>query len=152
MVAVVGACGHAPSPSHASAAAPAVELGSLKGTWVVSAHVLATGAPISEKDATTFHQRTLDVTATGFATPWQQPCQQASRDRRLRPLDEVLSELALSPPAREAARRFGLGAQLFEYRLSCTDHGHPPPMIIYLSGDDRAMSCFGGACYLLSRF
>jgi hypothetical protein len=152
LVAALGGCGVLPPDKpEVKAPSPDRDAEALTHTFVVKDHVLANGASISEHEANGFHQRTLDISATGYATPWQGTCEDAGRQKRQRELADVLAELEVPGRGRARATKFGLPAEVLEYRLICNDRRRPPPLIVYVSGE-RAMTCFGGACYLLERY
>ena len=146
-----GACGPTSAPPEAPAAPADPDAQALVHTWIVAEHVLATGAPITDADARGFHGRTIDVTDAGFTSPWQGACEEASRTRRPRELKGVMIEYAIPHADRPRVEAFGLGAEVTEFRMTCNDRRKPPPLTLYI-GNERAMSCFGGACYLMTRF
>lgn len=150
------ACGSPAAPSGGAqepgAAAPAdPETDELVHTWIVAEHVLAKGASLTDGDARGFHGRTIDITATGYTSPWQGTCEDAARVKRARELKGVMLELGLQIPDRDRIDTFGLGPKLTEYRMTCNERRNPAPLVLYV-GDEKAMTCFGGACYLLNKF
>lgn len=120
-------------------------------TWIVAEHILGKGSSITPAEAAGFHGRTIEVTPTGYTSPWQGSCDEASRTTRQRGLGEVVSELEISPSAEGEATAFGLTSSVMEYRLLCNDRGKPPPLLIYTS-NGKAMTCFNAVCYLLKPF
>ncbi|MBA3458538.1 MAG: hypothetical protein H0T46_01145 [Deltaproteobacteria bacterium] len=120
-------------------------------TWIVADHILGKGSSITPAEATGFNGRTIEITPLGYVSPWQGSCEEAGRTKRTRPLIEVISELEISPSAEGEATSFGLGAKVIEFRLSCTDRKHPPPLTLFVS-NNKAMTCFNGVCYLMKPF
>lgn len=120
-------------------------------TWVVADHILGKGASITPAEAEGFHGRTIEITKLGYVSPWQGSCEEAGRTRRARTLVDVIGELEVSPSAEGEAASFGLKSDVTEYRLSCTDRKHPPPLTVYIS-NGRAMTCSNGVCYLMKPF
>lgn len=127
------------------------ETSPLVRTWLVADHVLVKGASISAADAAGFHGRTLDITAEGFMSPWQGTCERASRTEHPRTVAEVISELGVIAADRAKVAAFGLADPATEYRIECEGSARPIPLMI-LVGGERAMTCYGGACYLMNRF
>jgi hypothetical protein len=128
--------------------APALPPGDpLVATWKIIDHVMAEGSALTEDDAQVFHDRTIEIDATGYMTPWHGTCEEAVRQRRDRILADVMSELDVPAAGRTRARGNGLVDDMVEHRLTCNEKG-TPPLTFYLSGE-RAMTCFTGACYFL---
>lgn len=152
---VVAACSSpAPPPPAGPVSAPAKPVETaLVRTWIVSEHVLVKGASITAEDAAGFHGRTLDITASGFMSPWQGTCDRASRTEQRRTVGEVVAELGVIAEDRAKVEAFGFAEPATEYRLACDDRaGAKRIPLTILVGGDKAMTCYGGACYLLSRF
>ena len=149
VVVSIGACGWLPADAPPKKPVTVdADATALVHTWIVADHFLVKGSSVSDEDARGFHGRTIEITATGFMTPWQGTCEDAGRTRRIRPV----GEFEMGPQAHGEITGFGLGEALREYRFSCNDPGRrPPPLTIYVS-NERAMTCFGGACYLMKRF
>jgi hypothetical protein len=124
------------------------DLAALAHVWIVENHVLAGNAAIGHDDALKMHGRKVELTATSYTTPFGS-CEDASREKRERVFADLLARLDLSGESRGTAIRFGFGDPITEYKLSCAGNRHTVPVTIYISGD-RAMTCFGGACYLLA--
>ena len=121
-------------------------------TWIVADHIVGKGSSLTPAEATGFHGRTIEVTRTGYTTPWQGSCEEASRTTRKRTLAEVVDELEVSSSAVGETTAFGMTAALVEYRLACNDRGRkPPPLLIYTS-NGKAMTCFNAVCYLMKPF
>lgn len=120
-------------------------------TWLVEGHVMVKGASVEEADAIGFHGRTVVVAGTSFLSPWQGTCENMARAKTERALAGVVDELAVEPTDRPRLFAYGLGERVREYRLTCTDRGRPPPLLLYVGGG-KAMTCFGGACYLMTPF
>lgn len=144
---LVTACSSPPARAPAAPVDPATA--QIVRTWIVADHVVVKGSSITPEDAAGFHGRTLDVTATGFMSPWQGTCEHATRTQRERTVDEVVTELGVVIEDRAKLDLFGLSGASVEYRLACEDR--PMPLSIVVAGD-KAMTCYGGACYLLNRF
>ena len=121
----------------------------LVASWKIADHVMATTSALTEDDALVFHDRIVEIDATGYTTPWHGDCEEAVRQRRDRILADVLSELDVPAAGRARARSNGLVDDMVEHRLTCNDKG-TPPLTFYLSGE-RAMTCFTGVCYFLKR-
>ena len=143
-VGVLAACGSSrPAPVGAESAL-------FQHTWIVEEHVLVKGTSITEADATGFHGRTLEIGDRSFMSPWHGTCERVSRERDERQLLEVVDELEVEVPQRPKIGQFGFGAIVVEYRLSCKER-QTPPLKLYIS-NEKSMTCFGGACYLMKRF
>lgn len=119
-------------------------------TWIVAEHVLVKGTSTTEESAAGFHGRTIDITPTGFMSPWHGTCEHASRVEQPRTINEVATELDVVIEDRAKIDLFGIVDPAIEYRFVC-DEGVKTPLTILIGGD-KAMTCFGGACYLLNRF
>ncbi|MDB4953577.1 MAG: hypothetical protein JWO36_1146 [Myxococcales bacterium] len=148
----VASCSWLPadSPPQKPAAVDA-DLAALVHTWLIENHALTGNTNLSDADAARLHGRKVEITATGFKTPWQGSCDDISRDKHDRGAAEISMKLDLTGEAWATVSRFGIGPRATEYALSCADRGHrTPPLTIYVTGD-RALTCFGGACYLLTR-
>jgi len=117
-------------------------------TWVVADHILGRDISITRDEAEAFHGRRIEITKMGYVSPWQGTCEEAGHTRRTRMLAEVIGEVEAPPSAAREVEAFGLTANITEYRLSCTDARHPPPLTMFVS-NDHAMTCFNGVCYLL---
>ncbi len=128
-----------------------VAVDELVHTWIVADHIIGKGSSLSPAEAGGFHGRTIEVTATGYTSPWQGTCEDASRTTRKRALGEVVDELEVSPSAEGEATAFGLSAAVTEYRLICKDRRTAPPLLIYTSSG-KAMTCFNAVCYLMKPF
>ena len=147
---LVMSCGWLPPDSPPQKPTPIdPDVKALAHVWIVENHVLASNAIIGEADARAMHGRKVEVTATGYNTPFSGACDDSGRQRRDRVFADLLAELNLSGEARGTAVRFGFGDPVTEYKLSCTGNRHVVPFTIYISGD-RALTCFGGGCYLLA--
>lgn len=150
LVLVLAGCSWLPADTPPKRpAAPDPELAALVHTWVVENHVLAGNSPLTEADARETHGRKVEITATSYRSPFTGACDDAARTRRDRLFADLLAELDLAGEARQTAIRFGFGDPIDEFRLSCPGHPRTLPLVIYISGA-RAMTCFGGACYLLA--
>jgi hypothetical protein len=116
--------------------------------WTVADHLVATRSPVSADDAREMHGRKVTIGA-GYESPWQGHCEEAARTKRERILADVMVDFDLTADDRRAARKFGLTDSLVEYQLTCAD-ARLPVLVMFVAGT-RAMTCFGGACYLLQR-
>lgn len=125
------------------------EIAELMHTWVVENHVLAGNTSLTDGDALSNHGRKVEITKAGYASPFTGSCDDAARTRRDRVFADVALEVDLAGDGRQTAINFGFGDPLVEYRLTCPDHPRTVPLVIFISGK-RAMTCFAGACYLLS--
>ncbi len=128
-----------------------VAVDALLHTWVVADHILGKGAALSPTEAEGFHGRSVEITTTGYTSPWQGTCEDAGRTRRQRSLGEVFDELEMSASAEGEATSFGLTITVTEYRLSCNDRRRPPPLLVFVASG-KAMTCFNGVCFLLKPF
>jgi hypothetical protein len=150
-LAALSGCGLLPSDSPKRPVAAGADVQALFHTWIVEDHVLVKGASVTDEDAIGFHGRTIDITDTGFTSPWQGTCDDAGRTRRARTLPDLIDELEMEPTAHARATAFGMSEAIREYRLTCNDRRKPPPLTIYVS-NGKAMTCYSGACYLMKPF
>lgn len=144
----LAACGWLPpDKSPAAPAAPAADPdAALFHDWKVAGHVLGARALISEADGADFHDRTVAITATSYASPWSGSCADAHRDRQPRALAEVAAAHGI---AADRATGLGLIGPIAQYQLQCVT-GRTPGLTIYLAGS-HAVTCWSGVCYLLAR-
>ncbi len=140
-----------PAAKQATAADVAPEADLLNRTWIVDKHILVKGSSVEGADARGFHGRTIEITAEGYTTPWQGACKAASRLLERRDLPALVEELGIKPTDAPVLQKFGFTEIVSEFRLQCTDREKAPPFLVYLS-NDKAMTCYGGACYLLILF
>ncbi len=152
VLALATACGATASPP-ATPAAPPVDpaIAPIVHTWIVAEHVLVKGSSLSLEDARGFDGRTVEVGADNVTSPWQAACEGVTHAHQPRPLAEVMSEIGIEGGERLIVERFGLPAEVTEFRVSCTDRPKAPPLTLYV-GTERAMTCFSGGCYLLKQF
>jgi hypothetical protein len=144
-------CGWLPSDTPAKKpVAVDPQLAELAHTWVVANHVLAGNSPLTDAEARENDGRKVEITPTTYRSPFTGSCDDAARTRHDRVFADLLAELDLAGEARQTAIHFGFGDPITEYRMSCPGNNRALPLVIYISGK-RAMTCFGGACYLLSR-
>ena len=134
-------------PKHA--ARPDPDLAAIAHTWIVENHVLAGNSPLTDADAHDNDGRKVEITPSSYTSPFTGACDEAARTRRDRVFADLLAELDLAGDARATAISFGFGDPIEEYRLSCPNNNRALPLVIFVSGK-RAMTCFGGACYLLA--
>lgn len=118
------------------------DLAALAHPWKIYGHVLAERSAISDAEADALDGREVTVTASAYESPWQGSCDDYARTRRTRALVEVASELGI------AHSGLGLGARVAEIRLLCQNK-RSPPLTIVIDGP-HALTCWSGACYLLS--
>jgi len=119
-------------------------------TWKVASHELGTKTTMSEQDAIAAHGRELAITASGYTTPWHGRCAEAKRERSRASLVEVTADVDVTPDGRARLKQFGIAVDPIEYRLVCQGRTTAPLLTIWVTGK-RAMTCFGGVCYLLTR-
>lgn len=124
------------------------DVAALVHTWVVADHIVGTGAAITAAEAASFRGRHIEISRLGYVSPWQGTCEEAGRTKRTRSLGEIIGELDMSSSAASEASAFGLSDPVIEYRLSCTDRRRPPPLTVFIS-HGKAMTCYGGVCFLM---
>lgn len=153
LLALVSSCGASAPPPAPAPVATAVDpaIAPIVHTWIVAEHVLVKGSSLSPEDARGFEGRTVEVGADNVMSPWQAACDGVTHAHKPRPLDEVMSEIGIEGGERLIVERFGLPAEVTEFRVSCTDRPKAPPLTLYV-GAERAMTCFAGGCYLLKPF
>ena len=150
LIGLLTGCGWLPSDSPAAPKAPLPDpdVTAITHAWKVDRHVLGIRTTMSEQDAIALHGRTVMLTSTGYTTPWHGTCEEAKRVKSTTTLVEVTADVDVSPDGRARLKEFGLAKELTEYTLTCIVT-KAPPLTIWLSGN-RAMTCFGGVCYLMS--
>ena len=134
------------APPRTPSAEP--ETAELVHAWRVDAHLLGKHSPMSDEDAARHHGRTVSIGDTGYATPWHGTCEESASLRRRRLLAEVTTELAID---RARVLALGFADPLVEYRLSCNDPVRRAPALTLYVTKARALTCFGGVCYVLAR-
>ncbi len=151
LVGLLAGCGWLPSDSPAAPKPPPPDpdVAAIAHVWKVDGHVLGTRTTISDQDAIALHGRTVNLTGNSYTTPWQGTCDEARRTKAATTLVEVTADVDVSPDGRARLEDFGLAKNLTELTLTCIVM-KAPPLTVWLSGD-RAMTCFGGVCYLMSR-
>lgn len=149
---LVASCSWLPADSPPQKPVPTdVDVVALAHTWVIETHALAGNTALSDSEANGMNGRKVEISATGFKSPWQGTCEDVSRDKHERAAAELSMKYDLMGEAWATAARFGIGPQATEYQLDCTTRGNrTPPLTMVVTGA-RAMTCFGGVCYLLSR-
>ena len=144
-------CSWLPADSPAKKPKPAdPQVAELAHEWIVANHVLADHATISDADARENDGRKVVITPTSYTSMFTGSCDESARQKTERVFADLLVELELSGEARDTAIHFGFGDPVVEYRLTCPGNAKAVPLVIDVSGN-RAMTCFGGVCYLLSR-
>lgn len=118
-------------------------------TWLVAGHEMARRGPLGEDDALATYGREVVITASGYTTPWHGTCEDAKREHGPASLVEVTADVEVTPEGRARLKQFGLGTDPLEVRLTCQGRTTAPPLTIWITGN-RAMTCFGGICFLLS--
>jgi hypothetical protein len=148
---LLAGCSWLPSDSPAKQpAASDPQLAEVAHTWVIENHVLAGNSPLTDAEARDNDGRKVEITASTYRSPFTGSCEESARTRRDRVFADLLAELDLAGEARQTAISFGFGDPISEYRLSCANNPRALALEIFVSGK-RAMTCFGGACYLMSR-
>lgn len=158
-LALLAACGESAPPAVEKPAPKAdvveesedPDVRMLAHTWIIETHMLVKGASVTSEDAEAFHGRTFVITEAGYTTPFQPPCDRAAWKKSSRQLNELVKELTVTGNGASKGAEAGLTSDLIEFRLTCTDRGDPPPVIIWIGGA-HAMSCYSGACYVMKRF
>jgi len=149
-LALVASCSWLPPDTPPQKPAPIdPDVKALVHPWQVENHVLSNSPAISDADARAMHGRKVEITATGYRTPFTGTCDDATHTRHDLVFADLLDRLNLGPDAREVAIHFGFGDPIVEYDLACGGDRHSTDLVIYISGD-RAMSSATGACYLLA--
>ena len=144
-------CSWLPADTPAKKPKPAdPEVAELAHEWIVANHVLADNATLSDADARANDGRDVVITSTSYSSMFTGHCDESARQKTDRVFADLLVELELSGEARDTAIHFGFGDPVTEYRLTCPGNQKAVPLVIFISGN-RAMTCFGGVCYLLSR-
>jgi hypothetical protein len=149
----VTSCASSKGPPEArtpSAADQAPESAVLNRTWIVDRHIMVKGSALSEGDAKGFYGRTVELDANGYMSPWHGTCADATRTLTRRPFIDVVDELEVKDADRPKLKKFGLTAEIAEFRLRCHERESPPFFVFVSNG--KAMTCFRGACYLLIQF
>jgi hypothetical protein len=137
-----------PDQAPVAPVAPDPDLAAIVHTWQIAGHVLGTSPTLGESDATAFDGRTIEVSATGYTSPWQGTCSDAARSKRQRPLADITTESELTGSARARLASSGFASPVTEYRITCSDR-RALPLVLVVKGD-HAFTCWGGICYLLT--
>jgi hypothetical protein len=143
---VVGGCSWLPPDTPPARPPPPDPDAAVLHDWKVAGHVLGARALISDADGAGFHDRTVSVSATGYASPWSGRCDEAHRGRQPRALADVATAHDI---AADRAAGLGLAGPIVEYQLQCATH-RTPALIVYVAGS-HALTCWSGVCYLLAR-
>jgi hypothetical protein len=159
LVVSIAACGSRGKGADEASAPPDPDLNQLASAWTIENHIVTPRSYITDGDAAEWHGRTVAITTkkgTGYATPFQGNCKDASYSKRKRMFSDVATDEDLSGDSRFVPTRFGLPASLLEFKFVCSDRredGRPTqtPILTLYQGGDRAMTCFSGVCYLLAR-
>jgi hypothetical protein len=149
LIAIWLACGCLPPDKPENPATPAdPDVAALVHAWVVENHIVTSNSTLGESDAMRMHGRKVEITATGYRSPFEGTCDEASRAKRVRSFEQVGYELDLAGEGRHTAERFGMTKQVTEFKLTCANK-RTPTLLIYVAGA-RALTCFSGVCYLLT--
>lgn len=143
-MAILAACS-APAP----APKPPTDIDAIAHEWKIEDHILSSRAALTVEDAVAYHGRSIVITATTYESPFQGRCDSAGRTRRSVLLVDVALANDIPSSQRKHAVAYGLGKDLVEYKLTCGTEDRVPPMTLFVAGA-RAMTCFAGACYLMS--
>jgi hypothetical protein len=149
LVASLAACLPPDKVDGPNAAATDPDVAAIAHPWIVENHILGGTTTLTDGDAMRMHGRKVDISATGYKTPFQGTCDGADRDKRTRTFDDVGTDVDLGGERRMTAIRFGMTKTVTEYRLTCKSNPRTPPLTIYVAAR-RAMTCFSGVCYLLA--
>ncbi len=150
LIGLLAGCGWLPSDSPAAPKPPPPDpdVTVLSHPWKVENHVLGIRTSLSEQDATALHGRLVTLTGTSYSTPWHGTCEEAKRTKTVTTLVELTADVDVSPDGRAQLKAFGLAKNPTEFKLSCIV-AKVPPLTIWVTGN-RALTCFGGVCYLLT--
>ena len=144
MIFALAACGKPPPPATPKGPPiPGVDY-----TWKIIGHVLTQAALIDERDAVAWNGREITITATGYASPFQGTCEQASKIRRARQLSDVVMDL---DAPRSIITDYDFAGEVTEYKLTCRERKRPTLEIWVDPTGERALTCFSGVCYFLRR-
>jgi hypothetical protein len=150
----IGACG---ARGGASAERPSdPELLAIAHAWTIENHIVTPRSYLADSDAMEWHGHKVAITGTGYTTPFQGACKTATFERRVRALSEVAAEVDLAGESRNIPGRFGLPASVTEFKFVCSDRRDDGrltlvPILTIFVGGTRAMTCFSGVCYLLTK-
>lgn len=147
---LIAGCLPPDEPPH-KPAPPDPDIVQLVHAWKISDHVMATKTSLSDRDATELRGRTVTIGAASYTSPWHGTCDEANREKRTRALGDVIKDADLPATAHASLKTFGLADSVFEFKLSCHAHRTRTPALTIYVRDGRAMTCFGGACYLLEK-
>jgi hypothetical protein len=119
-------------------------------TWIVENHIIGDRSAMTDTEANEMHGRKVEITAHGFHTPWHGTCDDSSREEHKRSLSQIKNDVDLSEDRGNKILRFGIRDPILQYTFTCRDTSRVPNLTLYVSGE-RALTCFGRVCYLLSR-
>jgi hypothetical protein len=142
----LGGCGWLPPDTPPARPPRPVPDAALFHDWKITGHVLGARALISDADGAGFHDRTVSVRATGYASPWSGSCDEARRGHEPRALAEIAAAHGI---AADRAGGLGLAGPIVEYQLQCATP-RTPALTVYVAGS-HALTCWSGVCYLLAR-
>lgn len=151
------ACGgRAAAPGGAAEPSHDPELIAIARSWTIENHVITPRSDLADSDARDWHGRKVSITNVGYTTPFQGACKTASYSKRRRPFAEIAHDEDLAGDSRLVPERFGLPGEVTEFKFVCADRREDGkltlvPILTFYAGADRAMTCFGGVCYLLTR-
>jgi hypothetical protein len=144
-------CGWLPADTPVEKPAPVdPDVALFVHAWKIGGHVLAVSTSMSDADATALHGRTIRVGTNTYSSPWHGTCEAAGRQRRKTTLSQLTDELDINARARKRLRELGLTDPLFEFKFYCADGGQTPSLTMFV-GDERALTCWNGVCYVLAR-
>jgi hypothetical protein len=138
---VIAACASPPEVP-----APVAPPDPLVGHWTIADHVMSPNAEIGDADALAMRGRVVEITAGGYTTPWHGTCGEAGRQQTPQLVSDLEQIHGLGP----IGQHFKLESNVVEYVLTCVDNKRSPPLTIDLE-NARAVTCWAGACYLLTR-
>ena len=154
---LLAACGGAGKQSSEPSLPPDPELDELVSAWTIENHIVTPRSYITDGDAREWHGGRVTVTKrAGYTTPFQGNCMDSSYTKRKRVYADVAVDEDLAGDTRFIPTRFGLPSALTEFKFICRDRkedGSPAltPILTLYQGGTRAMTCFSGVCYLLTR-
>jgi hypothetical protein len=132
----------------AAPAQPKADVDPLVFTWLIAGHEMSPSSSLANDDALATYGREVVINA-GYTTPWHGTCEEAKRETSTVTLVEVTADVDITPEGRARIKQFGIIPKPTEFKLVCQSPRTVPPLTMWVTGA-RAMTCFGGVCYLLS--